>query len=82
MKEPSTRVEEILRDPRTSMLLMKARLIMLLIFGDAMRASWYFIFAVVAIARGNVPTLSGFCQASGFLLYLGTKVSGDLFSFF
>ncbi|PVI03545.1 hypothetical protein DM02DRAFT_246709 [Periconia macrospinosa] len=51
------------------------RLIMLLIFGDMMKATWMFLFAVVSIARGKVYTESAFCQASGFLVQYGTETS-------
>ncbi|KAK7178597.1 plasma membrane G-protein coupled receptor [Paraphaeosphaeria sporulosa] len=51
------------------------RLIMFLILGDAIRATWLFIFAVTSITRGTVPTQSSFCQASGFLVQYGTETS-------
>ncbi|KAF2736108.1 hypothetical protein EJ04DRAFT_575581 [Polyplosphaeria fusca] len=51
------------------------RLIMFLIFGDLMKATWLFLVAVYAIARGTVQTYSAFCQASGFLVQYGTETS-------
>ncbi|KAF1846645.1 uncharacterized protein K460DRAFT_127804 [Cucurbitaria berberidis CBS 394.84] len=51
------------------------RLIMLLIYGDLMRATWFFIFAVVAVVRGAVRTESAFCQSSGFFIQYGTETS-------
>lgn len=52
------------------------RLIMLLIYGDLMKTSWLFIFAIVSIVRGTVKTNSSFCQASGFLVQYGMETSG------
>lgn len=49
---------------------------MLLVFGDAMKESWFFTFAVFSIARGTVVTTSSFCQASGFLAQYGLETSG------
>jgi hypothetical protein len=49
---------------------------MLLIFGDLMKASWLFFFAVVSIAKGTVFTESALCQASGFMVQYGTETSG------
>jgi G protein-coupled receptor GPR1 len=54
---------------------------MLLIYGDLMRASWLFIFAIVSIARGTVTTYSSFCQASGFLVQYGMETSGAFYPF-
>ncbi|KAF2121470.1 G protein-coupled glucose receptor regulating Gpa2-domain-containing protein [Lophiotrema nucula] len=51
------------------------RLIMLLIYGDMMKASWLMIFAVASIARGTITTRSSICQASGFLVQYGTETS-------
>ncbi|KAK7177547.1 plasma membrane G-protein coupled receptor [Paraphaeosphaeria sporulosa] len=51
------------------------KLSLFLIFGDATKATWLFIFAVTSIARGTVPTQSSFCQASGFLVQYGTETS-------
>ncbi|KAF2451380.1 hypothetical protein P171DRAFT_400850 [Karstenula rhodostoma CBS 690.94] len=51
------------------------RLIMLLIFGDLMKAIWLFLQAVVSIARGTTVTESAFCQTSGFLVQFGTEES-------
>ena len=48
--------------------LFRHRLVLFLITSDAFKATWYFIFAVVAFANGPVSTTSGFCQASGFFL--------------
>ena len=48
--------------------LFRHRLVLFLIASDAFKATWYFIFAVVAFANGPVSTKSGFCQASGFFL--------------
>jgi hypothetical protein len=53
------------------------RLIMLLIYGDFMRATWYFVFAVVSLAQGTVRTESSFCQSSGFLIQYGKETSGE-----
>ena len=57
------------------------RLIMLLIYGDLMRASWLFIFAMVSIVRGTVTTYSSLCQASGFLVQYGMETSGTFAPF-
>ncbi|KAF2799030.1 hypothetical protein K505DRAFT_404874 [Melanomma pulvis-pyrius CBS 109.77] len=51
------------------------RLIMLLIYGDVMKTSWFFIFAIVSIVRGTVKTSSSFCQASGFFVQYGMETS-------
>ncbi|KAF9739645.1 hypothetical protein PMIN06_011951 [Paraphaeosphaeria minitans] len=51
------------------------RLIMLLIFGDLMKAMWLLLQAVVSIARGTIVTESAFCQSSGFLVQFGTEAS-------
>ncbi|KAF2188223.1 hypothetical protein K469DRAFT_768687 [Zopfia rhizophila CBS 207.26] len=48
--------------------LFRHRLIMFLIYGDLTKATWLFLFSVVSIARGIIPTESAFCWASGFLL--------------
>ena len=53
------------------------RLIMLLIYGDLMRSTWLFLFAVISIARGTIYTQSSLCQASGFLVQYGTETSGQ-----
>ncbi|KAF1955716.1 hypothetical protein CC80DRAFT_78023 [Byssothecium circinans] len=55
--------------------LFRHRLLMLLIFGDLMKASWLFLFGVVSIFRGTVYTESAFCQAAGFLVQYGTETS-------
>ncbi|KAF2659202.1 hypothetical protein K491DRAFT_558533, partial [Lophiostoma macrostomum CBS 122681] len=52
------------------------QLIMLVIWGDVMKAIWLFLFAVISIGQGTVYTNSAFCQASGFLLQYGTETSG------
>jgi hypothetical protein len=52
------------------------RLIMLLVFGDLMKAMWLFLQAVISLARGTIDTLSAFCQFSGFLVQFGTEQSG------
>ncbi|KAF2744209.1 hypothetical protein M011DRAFT_489065 [Sporormia fimetaria CBS 119925] len=51
------------------------KLVMLLIYGDVMKASWLFIHAIVSISRGTVYTSSSFCQASGFLYQYGTETA-------
>ncbi|KAL6710024.1 G protein-coupled receptor gpr1 [Coniothyrium glycines] len=51
------------------------RLIMLLIYGDVMRATWYFVYAGSALARGQVGTESAFCQSSGFFIQYATETS-------
>ncbi|KAF1993705.1 hypothetical protein P154DRAFT_381170, partial [Amniculicola lignicola CBS 123094] len=51
------------------------RLIMLLIFGDLMKATWLFLFAMVSIVHGTIRTHSSFCQASGFLVHYGTEMN-------
>ncbi|KAF1964586.1 hypothetical protein BU23DRAFT_492045 [Bimuria novae-zelandiae CBS 107.79] len=51
------------------------RLIMLLIFGDLMKAMWLFLLAAVSLARGKIVTESVFCQTSGFLVQFGTETS-------
>ncbi|CAO2654850.1 Nn.00g115830.m01.CDS01 [Neocucurbitaria sp. VM-36] len=51
------------------------RLIMLLVYGDLMRATWFFVFAVITLSRGAVRTQSSFCQSSGFLIQYGTETS-------
>ena len=61
-------------------LLISKRLIMLLIFGDLMKAMWLSILGVVSIARGRIATESAFCQASGFLVQFGTETSGQKYS--
>ncbi len=50
-------------------------LIFLLILSDMFKAFWYFIFPIVVFTRGPVQSSSKFCQASGFLLALGTEAS-------
>ena len=51
------------------------RLVLYLIASDTFKAVWYFIFAVVAIAKGPVSSDSGFCNASGFFLLLGVEAA-------
>lgn len=62
--------------------LMPIRLIMLLIFGDSMKAIWLFMLGVVSIERGTIVTESAFCQSSGFLVHFGTEISGEQFCVF
>jgi G protein-coupled receptor GPR1 len=50
---------------------------MMLVFGDLIRTSWFFVAAVVMLARGTVKTSSSFCQSSGFLIQYGTETSGE-----
>lgn len=50
---------------------------MLLIYGDLVRASWFFIAAVLMEVRGTVSTESAFCQSSGFLIQYGTETNGE-----
>ncbi|KAF1839439.1 hypothetical protein BDW02DRAFT_473365, partial [Decorospora gaudefroyi] len=58
------------------------RLIMLLIYGDLMRASWFFIAAVVMLVHGSVRTASSFCQSSGFFIHYGTEtISSELLGY-
>jgi G protein-coupled receptor GPR1 len=49
---------------------------MLLIFGSLLRSSWYLIFAAVSFAQRSMRTESPFCQASGFLIAMGTEMNG------
>ncbi|KAF3042818.1 hypothetical protein E8E11_000123 [Didymella keratinophila] len=51
------------------------RLVMILIYGDLMRGTWLFVFAIISLARGSVRTGSTFCQVSGFLVQYGTQTS-------
>lgn len=51
------------------------RLVLYLIVSDTFKAVWYFIFAVVAIAKGPVVSDSGFCNASGFFLLFGVEAA-------
>lgn len=53
------------------------RLIMLLLYGDLTRATWYFIFAAVSLGQGTTETRSTFCQSSGFLMQYGETTSGE-----
>ncbi|KAH7089068.1 G protein-coupled glucose receptor regulating Gpa2-domain-containing protein [Paraphoma chrysanthemicola] len=55
--------------------LFRHRLIMCLVYGDLMRNTWYFVFAMYSLARGRVQTESKFCQCSGFLIQYGTETS-------
>lgn len=55
---------------------MHYRLIMVLVYGDLMRETWFFMYAVITLSRGTVKTESSFCQASGFLIQYGTETSG------
>jgi hypothetical protein len=48
----------------------------LLIYGDLMRATWYFIFSVVSFVNGIVESESSFCQTSGFFMQYGESTSG------
>ncbi|OAG10152.1 uncharacterized protein CC84DRAFT_1084288 [Paraphaeosphaeria sporulosa] len=57
------------------------RLIMLLIFGDLMKALWLFLQAVVSLARGTIITESAFCQSSGFFVQFGTEESDRIADF-
>ncbi|KAK1914497.1 hypothetical protein P3342_010486 [Pyrenophora teres f. teres] len=59
-------------------LIVPASLIMLLVYGDLMRASWFFIASVVMLVHGTVRTESAFCQSSGFLIQYGTETSGKM----
>jgi G protein-coupled receptor GPR1 len=54
---------------------------MILIFGDAVKATFLFTFAMVSMIGGTVYTTSSFCQASGFLLQYGTETSGSSLKF-
>ena len=51
------------------------KLVMFLIFSDAFKAFWYFIFPIVVFTRGPVPSTSKFCQVSGFFLAVGIEAS-------
>lgn len=51
------------------------RLVLYLIASDTFKAVWYFVFAVVTIAKGPVPSDSGFCNASGFFLLFGVEAA-------
>jgi len=51
---------------------------MLLVYGDLMRGSWFFIAAVVMLINGTVRTESAFCQASGFFIQYGAETSGTM----
>lgn len=52
------------------------QLIMLLIFGDAMRASWYLIFCGYGDGEGGCDDVVGVLSGSGWLIHFGTEVSG------
>lgn len=75
-EEVSTQVCTILTGEMSVWLIGVCRLIMLLIFGDALKATLLLIFAIVSIAGGTVYTRSSFCQASGFLVQYGTETAG------
>ncbi len=49
---------------------------MILIYGDLVRGTWLFVFAIISLARGTVKTGSTFCQLSGFLVHYGTQTAG------
>jgi G protein-coupled receptor GPR1 len=53
------------------------RLIMLLLYGDLTRATWYLVFAAVSLGQGTVKTKSSFCQGSGFFMQYGETTSGE-----
>lgn len=57
---------------------LTTRLIMLLIYGDLMKALCLFSLAVVAMGSGDITTQSIFCQCSGFFLQYGTETSGKI----
>jgi hypothetical protein len=49
---------------------------MLSVLGCFVRATWYFIFAVVVLAGETVETPSILCQFSGFCINLGNGIAG------
>jgi hypothetical protein len=49
---------------------------MLLITSDMFKSLWYFVFPLVALARGGVPASSTFCYTAGFLISFGVEASG------
>ncbi|KAF2083735.1 hypothetical protein K490DRAFT_69527 [Saccharata proteae CBS 121410] len=51
------------------------KLIMLLVTGDLIRAMWYMIFACVTFGEGKIESARAICQASGFLIQLGTEMT-------
>lgn len=55
--------------------IFRHRLILFLVASDTLKAIWYFVFAVVAIAGGPVSSQSDFCQAGGYLLLLFVEAS-------
>jgi hypothetical protein len=58
-------------------LIREHRLIVLLLYGDLVRATWYLIFTSVSLGRGTVKSASSFCQSSGFLMQYGETTSGE-----
>ncbi|KAK5110690.1 hypothetical protein LTR85_000751 [Meristemomyces frigidus] len=49
-------------------------LVLLLVIGDFWKSLWFVIFAAVTFSQGPVSTHSTFCQASGYLLQMGTEM--------
>lgn len=41
-----------------------------------MRATWFFVVVVLALAQGSMATSDIVCQASGFLIQFGIETSG------
>ncbi|EOA87030.1 uncharacterized protein SETTUDRAFT_115758, partial [Exserohilum turcica Et28A] len=51
------------------------RLVVILIYGDLVRASCYFVAAIATLVNAHVDNDSAFCQASGFFILYGTETS-------
>lgn len=50
---------------------------MMLILGDWARSLWFVVFAVVSFRRGTIETHTRICQAAGYLIQMGTEISGQ-----
>ena len=51
-------------------------IVLLLIVADLWRSATYLSFAAVTFANGPVTTEQGWCQASGYMLIMGTQMCG------
>jgi Na+/melibiose symporter-like transporter len=75
--EKQFRHRSVCRTVRNQPLIGRHRLIVLLFYGDLVRATWYFVFTSVSLGRGTVKSASAFCQSSGFLMQYGETTCGE-----
>lgn len=55
----------------------RRRLILLLMLADVLRSIWLFVFPLVSLVQGAIPSHSPFCQASGFFSNVSYDMAGE-----